>query len=46
MISDNLILNKSPTPNSFEHPECGFGEAEIICTLSEQFAVGPKNGDE
>lgn len=44
--TDNLILNKSPTPNSFEHPECGFGEEEIISTLSEQFAVGPKNGDE
>ncbi len=39
--NDNLILNNPPTPNSFDHPSCGFGEDPIIANLGTNFPVGP-----
>ena len=39
--NDNLILNNPPTPNSFEHPSCGFGEDPIIIDLATTNPVGP-----
>lgn len=39
--SDNLILADPPTPNSFEHPNCGDqGEVELIDTLAADFPLG------
>lgn len=39
--TDNLILNDPPTPNSFEHPSCGFGEEAIIPNLPASNPIGP-----
>jgi uncharacterized protein GlcG (DUF336 family) len=39
--TDNLILSNPPTPNSFEHPSCGFGEDPIIVNLAGNFPIGP-----
>lgn len=39
--NDNLILNNPPTPNSFDHPSCGFGEDAIIADLATNFPIGP-----
>jgi uncharacterized protein GlcG (DUF336 family) len=39
--TDNLILNNPPTPNSFDHPSCGFGEDSIIADLNTNFPTGP-----
>ena len=39
--TDNLILNNPPTPNSFDHPSCGFGEDPIIADLPSNFPIGP-----
>ena len=39
--NDNLIINDPPTPNSFEHPICGFGEELIITDLATNFPTGP-----
>lgn len=32
--NDNLILVNPPTPNTFEHPSCGFGEDPVINGLA------------
>lgn len=37
---DNLIINDSPTPNTFEHPDCGDGVAGIIAGLPVDFPIG------
>lgn len=39
--NDNLIINDPPTPNSFEHPSCGFGEEAIIANLGLSNPTGP-----
>ncbi|MEJ2116142.1 MAG: heme-binding protein, partial [Gammaproteobacteria bacterium] len=39
-VNDNLILNNPPTPNSFEHPSCGFGEDDIINNLATSHPIG------
>jgi uncharacterized protein GlcG (DUF336 family) len=38
--TDNLNLAAEVAPNTFQHPECGFGEDEIIPTLHADFAPG------
>ncbi len=38
--NDNLILADPVTPNTFEHPVCGFGEDEIIENLNLTNPVG------
>jgi len=37
---DNLIIATPPTPNTFEHPDCGGGVADIIAALPEDFPIG------
>ena len=39
--NDNLIINNPPTPNTFEHPPCGFGEDPIIADLANTDPIGP-----
>lgn len=39
--TDNLILTDPVTPNTFEHPVCGFGEDAIIPDLATNFPIGP-----
>jgi hypothetical protein len=39
--NDNLILADTPTPNTFEHPTCGFGEDIIIPDLATTDPIGP-----
>lgn len=38
--TDNLILADPVTPNTFEHPICGFDEDIIIPTLATEFPIG------
>jgi uncharacterized protein GlcG (DUF336 family) len=38
--TDNLIINDPPTPGSFEHPSCGFGEDAIIANLPTAYPAG------
>jgi hypothetical protein len=38
--TDNLILNDPVTPNTFEHPVCGFGEDAIIPDLATNYPIG------
>lgn len=38
--TDNLNLADPVEPNSFQHPECGFGEEAIIPDLQNDFPVG------
>ena len=38
--TDNLILASPVTPNTFQHPTCGFGEEKIIATLPTDNPVG------
>jgi uncharacterized protein GlcG (DUF336 family) len=37
---DNLIIADPPTPNTFEHPDCGGGVADIIADLPSNFPIG------
>ncbi|MGH8502603.1 MAG: GlcG/HbpS family heme-binding protein [Gammaproteobacteria bacterium] len=39
--NDNLILADPVTPNTFEHPVCGFGEEGIIPQLATTNPIGP-----
>jgi uncharacterized protein GlcG (DUF336 family) len=41
--TDNLILKVPPrvTPNTFEHPTCGFGEYPVIVNLPNSAPIGP-----
>jgi hypothetical protein len=39
--TDNLIIAAPVTPNSFQHPTCGFGEDPIIADLPSDFPIGP-----
>lgn len=39
--NDNLILADPVTPNTFEHPVCGFGEEDIIANLATNYPIGP-----
>ncbi len=39
--TDNLILADPVTPNTFEHPFCGFLEGPIIQELAVTFPIGP-----
>jgi uncharacterized protein GlcG (DUF336 family) len=41
--NDNLILADPVTPNTFEHPVCGFGEEDIIANLAATDPIGPNN---
>jgi uncharacterized protein GlcG (DUF336 family) len=38
--TDNLIIETPVTPNTFEHPTCGFGEDPIIADLPTDFPIG------
>jgi hypothetical protein len=38
--TDNLIIEIPVTPNTFEHPTCGFGEDPIIADLPTDFPIG------
>lgn len=38
--TDNLILTDPVTPNTFQHPICGFDEDNIIPTLATDFPIG------
>lgn len=42
-MTDNLILTDPVTPNTFEHPVCGFGEDAIIPELATDFPIGDNN---
>jgi hypothetical protein len=37
---DNLIIADPPAPNTFEHPDCGGGVADIIADLPSNFPIG------
>ena len=39
--TDNLILEDTVAPNSFQHPKCGFGEETVITKLPTDDPVGP-----
>ncbi len=39
--NDNLILADPVTPNTFEHPICGFGEENVIPQLATTNPIGP-----
>jgi uncharacterized protein GlcG (DUF336 family) len=39
--TDNLVLVNPPTPNSFQHPSCGFAEDGIIADLPVTNPPGP-----
>jgi uncharacterized protein GlcG (DUF336 family) len=39
--NDNLILADPVTPNTFEHPFCGFGEEGVIPQLATTNPIGP-----
>lgn len=41
--TDNLILADPVTPNTFEHPKCGFGEETIIQNLPTSAPIGSSN---
>lgn len=38
--TDNLIIADPVTPNTFEHPDCGGGVADIIANLPINFPIG------
>jgi len=43
-FTDNLILEAEVTPNTFQHPLCGFGEEGIIETLPTDVPVSVVGG--
>ena len=43
--TDNLIIATPVTPNTFQHPTCGFDEDPIIADLPTSFPIGNNNNN-